>query len=320
MMICFDDMSPEIMESMCTPMHRILPTSSPASVAVPSKQNSHPLGSLYLGSISATMDRELLSSHKITHLVQVLDAPWVPITEKDGFRCLRISILDAPTADLRPHLEGACNFISNALQAGSNVLVHCQQGVSRSSSVVIAYLIHNLGMSYDQAFALVKKRRPCIRPNTGFVSVLRAWEGKWRAQVAASTPASPATAAPQIRRFNTSYMGLHHHSNSPHSMASPSGSSSPAAPSSTSGAGKHVGGAGSASASASAASSTSSPSSGAGGAGHAGGIAAPSMARGVSYAGHGNAPTFTLKAPPAFHMKHRASAAAPHAVTPVHAS
>jgi len=299
-------------------MHRILPTSSPASAAIPSNGSPHSLGSLFLGSIAATMDRELLSSHKITHLVQVLDAPWVPVTEKDGFRCLRISILDAPTADLRPHLEGACNFIGSALQGGSNVLVHCQQGVSRSSSVVIAYLIHNLGMSYDQAFALVKKRRPCIRPNTGFVSVLRAWEGKWRAQVAASTPGpSSATAAPQIRRFNTSYMGLHHHSNSPYSMTSPSGSSSPAAPSSTPGAGKHLGGAGSASASASAASSSSSPSSAVG---HAGGIAAPSMARGVSYAGHGNAPTFTLKAPPAFHMKHRASAAAPHAVTPVHAS
>jgi dual specificity MAP kinase phosphatase len=77
--------------------------------------------------MSATMDRELLAKHHITHIVQVLDVPWLPISEKDGFRCLRIDILDKPSADLRPHLEGACQYIGNALQSGGNVLVHCQQ-------------------------------------------------------------------------------------------------------------------------------------------------------------------------------------------------
>lgn len=73
------------------------------------------------------MDRELLKSHHITHVVQVLDAPWVPLSDNDGFRCLRIDILDKPTADLKPHLEGACQYIASALASGGNVLVHCQQ-------------------------------------------------------------------------------------------------------------------------------------------------------------------------------------------------
>jgi len=73
------------------------------------------------------MDRELLKSHHITHVVQVIDAPWAQISEADGFRCLRIDIHDKPTADLKPHLEGACQYIANALASGGNVLVHCQQ-------------------------------------------------------------------------------------------------------------------------------------------------------------------------------------------------
>jgi hypothetical protein len=52
-------------------------------------------------------------------------------------------------------------------------------------------------MSYEQAYALVKRRRPCINPNPGFVAALRAWEERWRA----SAPPPP----PQMRRFNTSY-------------------------------------------------------------------------------------------------------------------
>ncbi|KIJ13189.1 hypothetical protein PAXINDRAFT_13939 [Paxillus involutus ATCC 200175] len=203
-MIRFDGMAPDIMEAMCTPMHQILPTHypHPNSPAIPSV---YPMlntasGSLFLGSMSATMDRELLASNHITHVVQVLDAPWLPISDKDGFRCLKIDILDKPTADLKPHLEGACQYISSALSSGGNVLVHCQQGISRSPAIVIAYLIHNLGMSYDQAHALVKRRRPCINPNPGFVAALRAWEGRWRS----TAPPPP----PQFRRANTSYIAM----------------------------------------------------------------------------------------------------------------
>lgn len=179
-------------------MHQILPFQFQSqSIQSVTRASSSQPGFLYLGSMSATMDRELLAKNHITHIVQVLDVPWLPISEKDGFRCLRIDILDKPSADLRPHLEGACQYIANALRSGGNVLVHCQQGVSRSPAIVIAYLIHDLGISYEQAYALVKRCRPCINPNPGFVAGLRAWEEKWRA----SAPPPP----PQLRRFNTSY-------------------------------------------------------------------------------------------------------------------
>jgi dual specificity MAP kinase phosphatase len=130
-MIRFEGMPPDVMEAICTPMHQILPFQfqsppMPSIQSVAHASTSQP-GSLYLGSMSATMDGELLAKHHITHIVQVLDVPWLPISEKDGFRCLRIDILDKPSADLRPHLEGACQYIANALQSGGNVLVHCQQ-------------------------------------------------------------------------------------------------------------------------------------------------------------------------------------------------
>ena len=108
------------MQAMCTPMHLIM-KASPASQSYPA------MGALYLGSLSATMEKSILHEHKITHLVQVLDVPWLPITEKDGFECYRIDILDIPSANLKVELEGACKDIDNALRRGQNVLVHCQQ-------------------------------------------------------------------------------------------------------------------------------------------------------------------------------------------------
>lgn len=73
------------------------------------------------------MDQSVLRDHKITHLVQVLDVPWLPLSEKDGFECYRIDILDVPSADLKSELDGACKNIDKTLRSGNNILVHCQQ-------------------------------------------------------------------------------------------------------------------------------------------------------------------------------------------------
>ena len=50
------------------------------------------------------------------------------------------------------------------------------QGVSRSAAIVIAYLIRNHHLSYDNAFDLVKRKRACVKPNAGFVRALQEWE------------------------------------------------------------------------------------------------------------------------------------------------
>lgn len=115
-MIRFDQLPPDVMQAMCTPMHLILPPSGRA-------------GALYLGSLSAVFDSALLASHSIGALVQVLDAPWLPSVETHGpkMESYRLDILDSTTADLKPHLEATVRWIDDRLRKGVNVLVHCQQ-------------------------------------------------------------------------------------------------------------------------------------------------------------------------------------------------
>ncbi|KAK7024825.1 phosphatases II [Favolaschia claudopus] len=193
-MIAFDSVSRDEMEAMITPMHRVLspapiPPSSSASaptatalaksaadanIITPSA--SATTGALYLGSMAAAHDTDLLHAHHITHLVQVLEVPWMPQTDVPGFQYYRIDIEDNKSATLQPYLEEACDYIRAALGDGNNVLVHCQQGVSRSASIVIAYLIQERSMGYDDAYQLVRQRRKCIKPNPGFVETLREWE------------------------------------------------------------------------------------------------------------------------------------------------
>jgi protein-tyrosine phosphatase len=60
------------------------------------------------------------------------------------------------------------NEIHNCLQQGNRCLVHCFAGVSRSSTMVIAYLMKHKHMRLGKAYDLVKSKRKQIHPNDGF--------------------------------------------------------------------------------------------------------------------------------------------------------
>ena len=53
--------------------------------------------------------------------------------------------------------------------SGGPTLVVCTAGRSRSAAVCIAYLIKRKGMTLKDATELVRKARPIIEPNSGFM-------------------------------------------------------------------------------------------------------------------------------------------------------
>jgi len=79
---------------------------------------------------------------------------------------------DSPSQDLLSNLPEALNFIHSELEQGHTVLVHCAAGISRSASVVIAYLMMTRGMTLAEAYQYVKSRRPIVEPNPGFIQQL----------------------------------------------------------------------------------------------------------------------------------------------------
>lgn len=76
------------------------------------------------------------------------------------------------------HFSTCIDFIENALEdqnKSNGVLVHCFYGVSRSSTLVIAYLMKKYGMTYQKAFERAKSKRSLVYPNRGFVTQLKLW-------------------------------------------------------------------------------------------------------------------------------------------------
>ena len=78
--------------------------------------------------------------------------------------------------DLDFYLDDTTDFIAANIRRGC-VLVHCGAGISRSAAVVIAYLCRYAGMSYAEALAFVKAKRPQVAPADMFKEAIERWLG-----------------------------------------------------------------------------------------------------------------------------------------------
>lgn len=60
--------------------------------------------------------------------------------------------------------------------SGGKILVHCMAGVSRSSTICIAYIMATQKIRMEQAYEFVKSRRRCVSPNFHFMEQLLTFE------------------------------------------------------------------------------------------------------------------------------------------------
>lgn len=131
---------------------------------------------LWLGNLSAAVDKEFLEKIRCNHLLTIDSCPLPRnIQSLPGMKTLFFQLTDMPHEDILNHLEDTYNFISEGQKSGV-VLVHCYFGMSRSSSVVIAYLMKKYDISYSQAYERAKSKRACVCPNEGFVNQLKLYE------------------------------------------------------------------------------------------------------------------------------------------------
>lgn len=89
-----------------------------------------------------------------------------------GIRFLGIEALDMAGFRLDHFFEEAAEFIDCALaEPGGRVYVHCHQGISRSATLVIAFLMLRRRLSAREAVRIVRARREIV-PNRGFLRQL----------------------------------------------------------------------------------------------------------------------------------------------------
>ncbi|KAE8657594.1 Protein-tyrosine-phosphatase MKP1 [Hibiscus syriacus] len=105
---------------------------------------------IYLGGDAVAKDREILKTNELCGCKTV----------------------HSPSEDITSILYDVFDYFEDVKELGGRIFVHCCQGVSRSTSLVIAYLMWREGQSFDDAFQYVKAARGIADPNMGFACQL----------------------------------------------------------------------------------------------------------------------------------------------------
>lgn len=133
---------------------------------------------LFLSGDDVALNLDILKAKNITHILNLTSN--IVNKYESIFKYKKIRIFDIPSEKILKYFKEVFEFIENGLEnINQSVLVHCNAGVSRSSSFVIGYLMYKkIAMSYNQAFELVKSKRSKICPNQGFVNQLISFESE----------------------------------------------------------------------------------------------------------------------------------------------
>ena len=124
---------------------------------------------LYISSYNATKNKSLLEKNKITHIINCAADFCENVFESENkYTYLSFYLKDHVAENIECIFYECIKFIDNVKEKGGRVLVHCIQGISRSVTLVMAYLIFKNKLTYDKAFNIVQSKREISSPNFGF--------------------------------------------------------------------------------------------------------------------------------------------------------
>ncbi|XP_010159032.1 PREDICTED: dual specificity protein phosphatase 15, partial [Eurypyga helias] len=119
-------------------------------------------------------DLEQLSRNKITHIISIHESPQ-PLLQDITY--LRIPLPDTPEANIKRHFKECISFIHQCrLHGGNCLLIHPGStlgcgflaGISRSTTVVVAYVMAVTELSSQEVLEAIRTVRPVANPNPGF--------------------------------------------------------------------------------------------------------------------------------------------------------
>mmetsp|Transcript_73450 Transcript_73450/g.204022 ORF Transcript_73450/g.204022 Transcript_73450/m.204022 type:complete len:256 (+) Transcript_73450:69-836(+) len=157
----------------------------------------HIVDRVFLGSEFGAGDRDLLDALGITAIINVTaGSRRVPNHfEGSGIEYCHFELFDQPGADPSDATEQGGAALERWAAEGKGALVHCSAGLSRSVTVVLAWLMTTRQLSLADAVALVNERRGRrVQCNPSFWCFLAGLERKlhsWSPGIAPSLDFTP---------------------------------------------------------------------------------------------------------------------------------
>jgi len=131
---------------------------------------------VYVSSFEFAKNSKWLRDRGITHIVN--SAVELQNMYPNQFTYFNAYMHDNLIENVIPSLKQASKFIENALDNGGVVLVHCFAGMSRSTSIILFFLMKNYNLTLEKALLHLKKIHPPTSPNDNYINQLRSCSPK----------------------------------------------------------------------------------------------------------------------------------------------
>ncbi|KAG0169928.1 tyrosine/serine/threonine protein phosphatase pps1 [Apophysomyces sp. BC1034] len=156
---------------------------------------------LYLGNLNHATNEAMLTALNITHVVSVGENANI---DPARFNLLYLdNLYDDGIDSIRGRLDETMRFIDTAREQGTQCLIHCRVGVSRSAAITICYVMKHLHYDLVQAYLYVRARRlnVIIQPNLKFMYEMLQLEQQLSGRTSITWP----LLAKEIHLLNMSY-------------------------------------------------------------------------------------------------------------------
>lgn len=120
---------------------------------------------LYLTNFKNAKDYDALKRLGVRQILTI--GMELPRHGEPLFKVMHVRVDDSPNENIKKYFNSTYNFINRG-----PTVVHCAAGISRSATIVAAYLMRRFKMTSNQAIAHIKKCRSVVNPNYGFVQQL----------------------------------------------------------------------------------------------------------------------------------------------------
>ena len=121
-------------------------------------------------------DYEYLLQQDITAVVNVRHERQdeTGFYDRHGITHVQYKVPDVTVPD-EDTITEAVDWITEQIDDGRTVLVHCAKGRGRSATILAAYLMREQSMTFDEANALMKSKRRLTKLESRHRRVLEAW-------------------------------------------------------------------------------------------------------------------------------------------------
>jgi len=111
---------------------------------------------LYLGSNEVAKDLNQLKSNGITHVVNCAADYSADYHIDKGIKYLSLHLKDHVRENIECSFYEVIEFVSKAKQDGGRVFIHCVQGISRSCTMILCYMIFTQKITVEDGLNYVR--------------------------------------------------------------------------------------------------------------------------------------------------------------------